>query len=248
MLADVRGLDILDAGCGTGRWLEQLAERSPRSLLGVDISPAMLKWPPASWTTSCDLRLGSCTALPVRDASADMVLSSFVVSYLDDLESFAQRDRSGCPPGSNYLSYRHASGHRGILQLGEMVSGKGFGYSDSRPRMASATDHRAFRSSRVQACFAHGAKLQYRREADLRTMRPARICITPPPTLPAIYVLQLRKSTSSPRRSESPQGATTDRSVCMEPALRGDRMQPSSGFCFDRGWDDSFSPERVFGE
>ena len=24
MLADVRGLDILDAGCGTGRWLQQL--------------------------------------------------------------------------------------------------------------------------------------------------------------------------------------------------------------------------------
>ena len=40
MLADVRGLDILDAGCGTGRWLQQLADRSPRSLLGVDTSPA----------------------------------------------------------------------------------------------------------------------------------------------------------------------------------------------------------------
>ena len=42
MLPDVRGLDVLDAGCGTGRWLQQLADRSPRSLLGVDISPQML--------------------------------------------------------------------------------------------------------------------------------------------------------------------------------------------------------------
>ena len=39
MMPDVRGLDVLDAGCGTGRWLERLADRSPRSLLGVDISP-----------------------------------------------------------------------------------------------------------------------------------------------------------------------------------------------------------------
>ena len=41
-LGDVRGLDVLDAGCGTGRWLGQLAGRSPRSLIGVDISPVML--------------------------------------------------------------------------------------------------------------------------------------------------------------------------------------------------------------
>ncbi len=42
MLPDVRGLDVLDAGCGTGRWLHQFVDLSPRSLLGVDISPAML--------------------------------------------------------------------------------------------------------------------------------------------------------------------------------------------------------------
>ena len=41
-LAEVRGLDVLDAGCGTGRWLHQLVDRRPRSLIGVDISPAML--------------------------------------------------------------------------------------------------------------------------------------------------------------------------------------------------------------
>src|SRR5271156_5185176 len=71
MLADVRGLDILDAGCGTGRGLEQLAECSPRSLVGVDTSPAMLKVAAGKLNNRCDLRLGSCTALPVRDASAD---------------------------------------------------------------------------------------------------------------------------------------------------------------------------------
>jgi ubiquinone/menaquinone biosynthesis C-methylase UbiE len=41
-LGDVRGLDVLDAGCGTGRWLAQLAGRSARSLAGVDISSVML--------------------------------------------------------------------------------------------------------------------------------------------------------------------------------------------------------------
>src|ERR1700740_1225699 len=79
VLGDVRGLDILDAGCGTGRWLQEFAERSPRIFWGVDSSPAMLKVAASKLNNHCDLRLGSCTALPVRDASADMVLCSFVV-------------------------------------------------------------------------------------------------------------------------------------------------------------------------
>ena len=29
MLPDVRGLDVLDAGCGTGRWLQLLASHRP---------------------------------------------------------------------------------------------------------------------------------------------------------------------------------------------------------------------------
>ena len=75
MMPDVRGLDVLDAGCGTGRWLERLADRSPRSLIGVDISPAMLLLAGIKLSQKCSLRPGSCTALPVSDTSCDLVLS-----------------------------------------------------------------------------------------------------------------------------------------------------------------------------
>src|ERR1700733_7445849 len=90
MLPDVRGLDVLDAGCGTGRWLHQLAGQSPRSLLGADISSQMLLLAAAKLGHNCDLRLGSCTALPFNNGVADMVLSCFVISYVDDLETFAK--------------------------------------------------------------------------------------------------------------------------------------------------------------
>jgi ubiquinone/menaquinone biosynthesis C-methylase UbiE len=43
MLPDVGGLDVLDAGCGTGRWLHLLASQHPASLVGVDTSPEMLQ-------------------------------------------------------------------------------------------------------------------------------------------------------------------------------------------------------------
>ena len=107
-LGDVRGLDVLDAGCGTGRWLGQLAGRSPRSLIGVDVSPVMLGLAASKFNHGCELLLGNCTALPIPDATVDLVLSSFVVSYLDDVERFADEiDRVSRPGAMIFLTDMH---------------------------------------------------------------------------------------------------------------------------------------------
>jgi cytosine/adenosine deaminase-related metal-dependent hydrolase/ubiquinone/menaquinone biosynthesis C-methylase UbiE len=89
MLPDVSGLDVLDAGCGTGRWLQVLASHHPASLLGVDASPEMLQRASAKLGTKSTLRLGSCTALPIQSATADLILASFVLSYLESVDTFA---------------------------------------------------------------------------------------------------------------------------------------------------------------
>ena len=43
LLRPVAGLDVVDLGCGTGRWLEMFQGMRPRSLLGVDASVEMLE-------------------------------------------------------------------------------------------------------------------------------------------------------------------------------------------------------------
>src|ERR1700733_3600983 len=58
MLPDSRGLDVLDAGCGTGRWLQLLASHRPASLTGVDASPQMLQRAAAKLGPVSTLRLG----------------------------------------------------------------------------------------------------------------------------------------------------------------------------------------------
>jgi len=100
LLAEVKGRDALDAGCGTGRWLEHLSRRAPRSLHGVDLSPEMLGKAEAKRIPNARLSVASCIDLPVPDASVDLLMASFVLSYVDDLSrvagEFARVARSGC--------------------------------------------------------------------------------------------------------------------------------------------------------
>jgi cytosine/adenosine deaminase-related metal-dependent hydrolase/ubiquinone/menaquinone biosynthesis C-methylase UbiE len=108
MLQDVGGLDVLDVGCGTGRWLQLLASHAPRSLIGVDASAQMLHRAATKLGPAADIRLGSCTALPVQDATVDLVIASFVLSYLENLDTFARELHRVTRPGSNvFLSDMH---------------------------------------------------------------------------------------------------------------------------------------------
>src|SRR5215469_8596918 len=42
LLPRVEKADVVDVGCGTGRWLERLAALKPRTLRGIDCSKEML--------------------------------------------------------------------------------------------------------------------------------------------------------------------------------------------------------------
>lgn len=90
LLPNVRGTDVLDVGCGTGRWLKHLAVKMPRSLHGVDGSPEMLNEAAKKDIPNAQLSLALCTALPVQDQAADVILSSFTASYAADMKEFAK--------------------------------------------------------------------------------------------------------------------------------------------------------------
>ncbi len=108
MLPDVRGLDVLDVGCGTGRWLQRLADNGARSLVGVDRSDEMLGVAAAKLAERCTLQVGDCRALPVSTASADLLLSSFVLSHVDDLEACAsEMYRATRPGGTVFVADMH---------------------------------------------------------------------------------------------------------------------------------------------
>jgi cytosine/adenosine deaminase-related metal-dependent hydrolase/ubiquinone/menaquinone biosynthesis C-methylase UbiE len=108
MLPDINGLHVLDAGCGTGRWLQFLAPRGAASLTGVDSSTKMLRRAEEKIGTTCSLRQGTCTALPIPDNRIDLVVSSFVLSYLENLKDFARELHRVTRPGANvFLTDMH---------------------------------------------------------------------------------------------------------------------------------------------
>jgi ubiquinone/menaquinone biosynthesis C-methylase UbiE len=62
----------------------------PRSLIGVDLSPAMLKRAAKAVGQNARLVESDCLKTPLNANSADWVLASFLLSYLGDLNSLAR--------------------------------------------------------------------------------------------------------------------------------------------------------------
>jgi ubiquinone/menaquinone biosynthesis C-methylase UbiE len=81
---------VLDAACGTGRWLETLVGAGARSAVGVDASSAMLRVAASKRVLQCRLVQGDCLALPFPPQFADLIISSFASGHIRDIESFAQ--------------------------------------------------------------------------------------------------------------------------------------------------------------
>jgi cytosine/adenosine deaminase-related metal-dependent hydrolase/ubiquinone/menaquinone biosynthesis C-methylase UbiE len=103
LLGGVEGYDVLDVGCGTGRWLKLIAARGPRQLVGIDSSSAMLDRAKTKLGSAADILLGDCCALPIPASSVDIVIASFVLSYLESLENFAAELRRVTRVGGRIL-------------------------------------------------------------------------------------------------------------------------------------------------
>lgn len=88
LLGDVEGLDVLDAGCGTGYLAIRLAKAGAR-VTGIDLSPRMVETTRRNAQAAgvaLSLHTSSCSAMhPLTDASFDRVVSNYVLMDLPDL-------------------------------------------------------------------------------------------------------------------------------------------------------------------
>jgi cytosine/adenosine deaminase-related metal-dependent hydrolase/SAM-dependent methyltransferase len=101
LLSPVADRDVVDLGCGTGRWLNALKGAGTRSLLGIDPSPEMLRLARKKLGNAARLLCADYSAAAVAGASADLILCNFVLSYIAEPEPFLEFARNTLRPGGS---------------------------------------------------------------------------------------------------------------------------------------------------
>ncbi|MFE5488773.1 class I SAM-dependent methyltransferase [Streptomyces virginiae] len=97
------GLRWLDVGCGTGALTAAVAARCrPRAVLGLDRSAGFLRAARAAAPAPARFAVADASALPVRDASFDTVVSGLALNFLQ-------------PPGAAVAEAARAVGPGGLV-------------------------------------------------------------------------------------------------------------------------------------
>ncbi|HEY7902706.1 MAG TPA: class I SAM-dependent methyltransferase [Casimicrobiaceae bacterium] len=100
--ASLRWLDI---GCGTGALTAAIATQAqPASLVGVDPSPGFLA-KARERVAGATFRVADALALPLADATADVVVSGLVLNFVADTGRGLAEMRRVCAPGGTVAAY-----------------------------------------------------------------------------------------------------------------------------------------------
>ena len=121
LAGDVRGLAVLDAGCGTGYLSGKLRDKGAR-VTGVDFAGRMIEIARADYA-GIDFRVDSCTELATcADGQFDLVVANYVLMDTPDLEATMRAfARVLKPGGAAVLVFSHPC----FPQSSATVSGNG---------------------------------------------------------------------------------------------------------------------------
>lgn len=161
LLPELSGRTVIDLGCGMGTFTIEAARRGADAL-GVDFAPAALE---AARTVAAqeglvaEFMLADAAALPLNEASADVVLAADVTEHLDDdtLARVLSEAARVLRPGGRLVLYTPSPTH-----LFERLKDSGVLRQDPshigvRPaeELAAAADRAGLRTERVEFLPSH---------------------------------------------------------------------------------------------
>ena len=203
LIPDLAGRAVLDLGCGTGRWLERFASQNAQSLVGVDSSPEMIAIARKRMGERATLICSDWETFEQPAGSVDIVVCSFMLSYVADPEGLALRIRDILRTGGvifvTDLHPRTVSSlgwRRGFKQDGVFHEVATYNYS--LERIVSAFGKAGFHgSTRIEPCFGGAERATFDQVGMSLSFQAAQ-------GHPAIYLLQftaLQTGVSESRQS-----------------------------------------------
>lgn len=104
MLPDLRGLRVVDLGCGFGWFCRWARENGAAQVLGVDVSEKMLARARAGTTDGAiDYARADLERLDLPEAAFDLAYSSLALHYIEDLAGLLARVHSALVPGGHLV-------------------------------------------------------------------------------------------------------------------------------------------------
>ena len=97
---------ILDAGCGTGRYLQIIESYRPRMLAAFDFSPKMLEkaGPKMNGRISVHLHVANVESLPYKPSTFDFILCTLVLGHVQNLSSAISQLSAVLKPGGSLVA------------------------------------------------------------------------------------------------------------------------------------------------
>ena len=95
---------VADLGCGTGYFTRQLQAHFAQPVIGLDLAEGMLQFARSQQAGQGDWVVADAEALPLRDASQDLLFSSLALQWCPDLPRALSEARRCLRPGG-YLAF-----------------------------------------------------------------------------------------------------------------------------------------------
>ena len=110
----VSGKRVLDAGCGTGRYIQLLRQFKPCTLAAIDFAPSMIALAKAKFRDpAISLLVARIDSVPFGNDSFDFVLSTLALDHLRNLrDGVRELSRVLRSQGSMIISVFHPDGER----------------------------------------------------------------------------------------------------------------------------------------